>query len=51
MSKQHFEDAARRVRAIDDRDRALTVADAFADLFETWAARFNRARFMQACGF
>jgi hypothetical protein len=53
MTKKHFEKAASIVRSYEPKDkkdvRQRAVALAFAELFET-EPRFDRARFLEACG-
>jgi hypothetical protein len=55
MTKKTFVEAARIIKAIQDRDdenrgEAQRVADAFARLFVADNPRFDRGRFLAACG-
>lgn len=54
MTKKHFEAAARQVRDMLDAGRpgyeCAIIAESFADLFQSFNPRFDRERFIAACG-
>lgn len=50
MTKKHFIRAAEIVTDISDRDIALIVASRFIQLFSAYNDRFDRQRFLTACG-
>ena len=55
MTKKHFERAAAIVRELQffqgvGTDKAQVVADAFVELFSGDNPRFDRGRFLKACG-
>lgn len=50
MTKQHFIAAADRIRELTDRAAAAIAADVFCSVAIQFNARFDRARFLAACG-
>jgi hypothetical protein len=50
MTKKHFIALARRIAAINDASARLHAAQAVADVAALDNPRFDRARFMAACG-
>lgn len=55
MKKQfrfkHFVKAAEIVEMMSDRVKAKIVAHHYAELFAHFNPRFDKSRFMRACGF
>lgn len=49
MTKKHFKHAAEIVRTTSPGHQ-ITVCNAFIELFERFAPRFDRARFVEECG-
>jgi hypothetical protein len=51
MTKQHFIAAASEIKNLTDRAAAQVAADVFCSVALQFNARFDRARFLAACGF
>lgn len=51
MSRKHFVEVAKMIAAETDRVAALRFAEGMANLFQRENERFDRNRFMSACGF
>ena len=50
MSKKHFELLAQSIRAISDAQSRRNAAEAISQVCAMTNPRFNRARFLAACG-
>lgn len=50
MSRKHFRSAAESIAKVKDATDKRTLAEAFAVQFSQANPRFDRARFMAACG-
>lgn len=51
MSRKNYQDAARRISAAElDPYQFARITDLFADFFAADNPRFNRTRFLAACG-
>ena len=49
MYKKHFEEAARIIRDISNKNQRKATAIRFATLFRKFNSRFNQTRFFKAC--
>lgn len=50
MSRKHFIALAAAIKAISNEDERRRAAELIADVCQQSNARFNRARFLAACG-
>lgn len=50
MSRKHFQAMAQKIALISETEARRQAADAFATVAAMSNPRFNRARFMAACG-
>jgi hypothetical protein len=50
MSRKHYIAVAERIRRIDTRPAREQIAHDMADIFAEDNPRFDRARFLEACG-
>ena len=50
MTKKHFIDFAKTIRAIDDPNERLPIADLVAEVCSRHSGAFDRNRFLEACG-
>jgi len=51
MSRKHFVEVAKMIAAETDRVSAKRFAEGMASIFQRENERFDRNRFMSACGF
>lgn len=50
MTRKHFQAMADEIKRIQDKFERQTIADAFATVAKQTNSRFDRQRFMEACG-